>query len=125
MASFRGAKMSGKVTIYHNPKCGSSRTALALIREKGIEPTVIEYLKTPPTAVELKSLIKRMGVAPRALLRTKEAPYAELKLDNPKLADDRIIAAMVAHPILMNRPIVVTANGVRLGRPPESVLEIL
>ena len=113
------------VTIYHNPKCNSSRTALALIREKGIEPTVIEYLKTPPSKAELKAIVKRMGVSPRALLRTKEAPYAELKLDNPKLSDDQIIEAMVTHPVLINRPIVVTKKGVKLGRPPESVMEIL
>jgi arsenate reductase len=117
--------MPDKVTIYHNPKCNSSRTALALIRARGMEHKIIEYLKTPPTEAELKSLIKRMGIAPRALLRTKEAPYASLKLDNPKLSDDQIIAAMAAHPILMNRPIVATAKGVRLGRPPEAVLEIL
>lgn len=113
------------VTIYHNPKCNSSRTALSLIREKGIEPTIIEYLKTPPSRAELKSIVKRMGVSPRALLRTKEAPYAELKLDNPKLSDDQIIDAMIAHPILINRPIVATKKGVRLGRPPDTVLEIL
>jgi len=113
------------VTIYHNPKCGSSRTALGLIREKGIEPTIIEYLKTPPSKAELKSLIKRMGIGARDLLRTKEAPYADLKLDNAKLSDDRIVEAMVAHPILINRPIVVTKKGVRLGRPPDTVLEIL
>lgn len=113
------------VTIYHNPKCGSSRTALALIRERGIEPKVIEYLKTPPSARELKAIVKRMGVAARELLRTKEAAYAELKLDNPELSDDHIIDAMVAHPILINRPIVVTEKGAKLGRPPERVLEIL
>jgi arsenate reductase len=113
------------VTIYHNPKCNSSRTALALIREAGIEPKVIEYLKTPPSARELTSIVKRMGVSPRALIRTKEAPYAELKLDNAKLSDAQLIAAMVAHPILINRPIVVTEKGVKLGRPPESVLDIL
>jgi arsenate reductase len=117
--------MSDKVTIFHNPKCGSSRTALALIREKGIEPKIVEYLKTPPSAAELKALIKRMGITARALLRTKEAEYGALKLDNAKLSDDQLIAAMAAHPILMNRPIVVTAKGVRLGRPPETVLEIL
>lgn len=113
------------VTIYHNPKCGSSRRTLELIREAGIEPKIIEYLKTPPSARELKSMIKRMGVDARALLRTKEAPYGALKLDNPKLTDDQIVAAMAAHPILINRPIVVTETGVRLGRPPESVLDIL
>ena len=111
------------VTIYHNPKCNSSRTALALIREAGIEPKIIEYLKTPPSARELTSIVKRMGVSPRALIRTKEAPYAELKLDNAKLSDAQLIAAMVAHPILINRPIVVTEKGVKLGRPPESVLD--
>jgi arsenate reductase len=118
--------MPDTVTIYHNPKCGSSRKALALIRERGIEPKIVEYLKTPPTAGELKALIKRMGISgPRALIRTKEAEYASLKLGNPKLGDDQLIAAMAAHPILMNRPIVATAKGVRLGRPPETVLEIL
>lgn len=113
------------VTIYHNPKCSSSRNTLALIREAGIEPTVVEYLKTPPSARELKAIIKRMGVSVRDVMRTKEEPYATLKLDNPKLSDDQLIAAMVAHPILINRPIVVTAKGARLGRPPESVRAIL
>jgi arsenate reductase len=113
------------VTIYHNPKCSSSRNTLALIREAGIEPKVVEYLKTPPSARELKAIIKRMGVSVRDVMRTKEESYAALKLDNPKLSDDQLIAAMVAHPILINRPIVVTAKGARLGRPPESVKEIL
>lgn len=113
------------VTIYHNPKCSSSRDTLALIREAGIEPKVIEYLKTPPSARELKAIIKRMGVAVRDVIRMKEEPYGALKLDNPKLNDDQLIEAMVAHPILINRPIVVTTKGARLGRPPETVLEIL
>jgi arsenate reductase len=113
------------VTIYHNPKCSSSRNTLALLREAGIEPKVIAYLKTPPSARELKAIIKRMGVGVRDVIRTKEDAYATLKLDNPKLSDDQLINVMVAHPILINRPIVVTANGVRLGRPPESVKEIL
>src|SRR5262249_21644469 len=120
----RDFRMSA-VTIYHNPKCGTSRNTLALIRNAGIEPKVIEYLKTPPSARELTSIVKRMGVSPRDLIRTKEAPYAELKLDNPKLSDAQIIEAMVAHPILINRPIVVTAKGAKLGRPPETVLDIL
>jgi arsenate reductase (glutaredoxin) len=113
------------VTIYHNPKCSSSRNALALIREAGIEPKVVEYLKTPPSVRELKAIIKRMGVGVRDIIRSKEDAYATLKLDNAKLSDDQLIEAMVAHPILINRPIVVTAKGARLGRPPESVKEIL
>lgn len=114
-----------EVTIYHNPKCGSSRKALELIRAAGIEPKVVEYLKTPPSAKELKAVVKRMGVGVRDIIRTKEEPYAALKLDNPKLSDDQLIEAMVALPILINRPIVVTAKGARLGRPPESVKDIL
>jgi len=113
------------VTIYHNPKCSSSRNTLAFICEAGIEPKVITYLKTPPSARELKAIIKRMGIGVRDVMRTKEDAYATLKLDNPKLSDDQLIEAMVAHPILIQRPIVVTAKGVRLGRPPESVKEIL
>jgi arsenate reductase len=113
------------VTIYHNPKCSSSRNTLALIREAGIEPKVVEYLKTPPSARELKAIIKRMGVSVRDVIRTKEEAYASLKLDNPKLSDDQLIEAMAAHPILINRPIVVTAKGARLGRPPQAVKDIL
>lgn len=123
----RGCKFARMtdVTIYHNPKCSSSRNTLALIREAGIEPTIVEYLKTPPSARELKAIIKRMGVCVRDVMRTKEEAYAALKLDNPKLSDDQLIEAMATHPILINRPIVVTAKGARLGRPPESVREIL
>ena len=117
--------MSDTVTIYHNPKCGTSRNTLGLIRNAGIEPTVIEYLKDPPSRAELLSLIKRMDIAPRALLREKGTPYAELKLDNPVLTDDEIVDAMMAHPILINRPIVVTSRGVKLCRPSEAVIDIL
>lgn len=114
-----------KITIYHNPQCSNSRGALALIRESGAEPEVIEYLKDPPTRERLVELISGMGIRPRDLLRTKETAYAELGLDNPALADDQLIDAMIAHPILMNRPIVVTSEGTRLCRPPQIVLEIL
>jgi len=113
------------VTIYHNPACGTSRNALAMIRASGVEPTVIEYLKTPPSKKELKSLIKAIGITPRELLRRKGTPYEELGLDDPGLTDEQIIDAMLAHPILINRPIVVTAKGARLCRPSEVVLEIL
>jgi arsenate reductase len=113
------------VTIYHNPACGTSRNVLALIRNRGEEPTVIEYLKTPPGRDELISLIHRMGIAVRDLLPQKGTPYNELRLDNPNLNDDQLIDAMMAHPILINRPIVVTDRGVKLCRPSEAVLEIL
>lgn len=113
------------VTIYHNPKCGTSRNTLALIRNAGIEPEVIEYLKTPPSRATLVELIRRMGVPVRAVLREKGTPYHELGLDNPALSDDEIIDAMMAHPILINRPFVVTPKGVRLCRPSELVLDLL
>jgi arsenate reductase len=113
------------VTIYHNPNCGTSRNALAAIRGAGIEPAVVEYLKAPPTRDELKSLIARMGIGVRDVLRSKEPIYAELRLDRAELTDDELIDAMMAHPILMNRPIVVTPLGVKLCRPSEAVLEIL
>ena len=113
------------VTIYHNPACGTSRNTLALIRNSGVEPTVIEYLKTPPTRDELADLIRRMGVPVRAVLREKGTPFAELGLGDPALTDDRLLDAMTAHPILINRPIVVTPLGVRLCRPSEAVLDIL
>ena len=113
------------VTIYHNPKCGTSRKVLAMIRERGETPVVIEYLKTPPGRERLKELIAAMGIAPRALLRRKEGVYAALGLDDPARTDDDIVDAMVAHPILIERPIVVTDNGVRLCRPKEAVLGIL
>ncbi|WP_095012465.1 arsenate reductase (glutaredoxin) [Tsuneonella mangrovi] len=111
--------------IYHNPECGTSRNTLGLIRNAGIEPHVIEYLKTPPSRAMLVSLIDRMGIPPRALLREKGTPFAELGLDDPSLQDEELIDAMMAHPILINRPIVVTPEGVRLCRPSEVVLEIL
>ena len=113
------------VTIYHNPACGTSRNVLALIRGSGEEPRVVEYLKTPPSREELVGLIARMGIAARDLLRRKGTPYDALGLDDPALADDALIDAMVAHPILIERPIVVTPLGAKLGRPSEAVLDIL
>ncbi|HWV02503.1 MAG TPA: arsenate reductase (glutaredoxin) [Devosia sp.] len=113
------------VTIYHNPACGTSRNTLGLIRNAGIEPTVIEYLKTPPTRAELVSLIAQMGIRPRDLLRQKGTPYGELELGDPNLADDQLIDAMIEYPILINRPVVVTPLGVKLCRPSEDVLDIL
>ncbi|HVZ00762.1 MAG TPA: arsenate reductase (glutaredoxin) [Dongiaceae bacterium] len=113
------------VTIYHNPDCGTSRNVLALIRNAGIEPHVIEYLKTPPSRSELKTLIAHMGISVRALLREKGTPYRELGLENPALSDERLIDAMMEHPILINRPIVVTPWGVKLCRPSEAVIDIL
>jgi len=113
------------VTIYHNPACGTSRNVLGLIRNAGIEPVVIEYLKTPPSRAELADLIRRMGVPVRAVLREKGTPYQELGLDDPALTDDQLLDAMMAHPILINRPIVVTERGVMLARPSEAVLDIL
>lgn len=113
------------ITLYHNPACGTSRSTLALIREAGFEPRVIEYLKEPPDRATLQALIGRMGVPVRAVLREKAEPYAELGLDDPTLGDDALIDAMLAHPILINRPIVATPRGVRLCRPAERVLELL
>nr|WP_294501121.1 arsenate reductase (glutaredoxin) [uncultured Rhodopila sp.] len=111
--------------IYHNPACGTSRNVLGLIRNSGQEPRIIEYLKTPPSRNELVSLIDRMGISPRDLLRRKGTPYDDLKLDDPALTDDQLIDAMMAHPILINRPIVVTDMGVKLCRPSEAVLDLL
>jgi arsenate reductase (glutaredoxin) len=113
------------VTIYHNPDCGTSRNVLALIRNSGEDPIVIEYLKTPPSRAVLRDLIARMKMPVRDLLRRKGTPYDELELDNPALTDDQLVDAMMAHPILINRPIVVTARGVKLCRPSEAVLDIL
>ncbi len=113
------------ITIYHNPKCGTSRNVLALIRNTGAEPEIIEYLKTPPTRDKLLELIAQMAVPVRDVMRRKEALYDELALDNPALGDDALIDAMLAHPILINRPIVVTPLGTRLCRPSEAVLDIL
>jgi arsenate reductase len=113
------------ITIYHNPACGTSRNVLGLIRNSGESPQIIEYLKTPPDRATLCDLIARMGIAPRALLRRKGTPYDALGLDDPALSDEALIDAMLAHPILINRPIVVTPLGVRLCRPSETVLDIL
>ena len=114
-----------QVTIYHNPKCGTSRNALALLAERGIQPTVIEYLKTPPSRDDLKRIARATGEPLRALLRTKQPEYLEQGLDNPALTDDQLLDAMLATPVLINRPIVVTPKGARLGRPAERVLEVL
>ncbi len=113
------------VTIYHNPTCGTSRNTLAMIRQSGEEPIVIEYLKTPPSRERLAELIATMGLTARDLLRQKGTPYDELGLGNPDLADDQLLDRMIEHPILINRPIVVTEKGVRLCRPSELVLDIL
>jgi arsenate reductase (glutaredoxin) len=113
------------VVIYHNPRCSKSRSALELLRGKGIEPTVIEYLKTPPGAKELKALLTRLGMKPRDLMRTKEPVYKELGLDASRLSDDALIKAMAENPILIERPIVVKGDKAALGRPPEAVLKIL
>ena len=113
------------VTIYHNPACGTSRNTLALIRATGIEPKIIPYLETPPDRATLVALIARMGIAPRALLRKKGTPFAALGLEDPALSDDALIDAMIAHPILIERPIVVAPGGVKLCRPSEAVLPLL
>jgi arsenate reductase len=113
------------VIIYHNGDCGTSRNTLAMIRNAGIEPHVVEYLKTPPSRILLKQLIARMGISVRELLREKGTPFHELGLGDPKLGDDELLDAMMAHPILINRPIVVTPNGVRLCRPSEKVIDLL
>jgi arsenate reductase (glutaredoxin) len=113
------------VTIHHNPHCGTSRNVLGLIRNSGDDPVIIEYLKTPPSRTELLTLIDRMGIAVRELLRRKGTPYESLGLDDPALTDAQMVDAMMAHPILINRPIVVTPLGVRLCRPSETVLDIL
>ncbi|NRC13188.1 arsenate reductase (glutaredoxin) [Pseudomonas aeruginosa] len=113
------------ITIYHNPACGASRNVLALIRNSGEEPTVIEYLKTPPDRATLTALIAAMGVSARAVLREKGTPYAELGLDDPQWSDVQLIDFMLQHPVLINRPIVVTPLGTRLCRPSEAVLDIL
>jgi arsenate reductase (glutaredoxin) len=116
---------SADVTIYHNPACGTSRNTLALIRNAGIEPRIIEYLKAPPTRAELIDLIRRAGLGPRDALREKGTLYHELGLDDRSLTDDQLLDAMLANPILINRPFVVTPQGVRLCRPAETVLQIL
>jgi len=113
------------ITIFHNPACGTSRNTLALIRHGGLEPNVIEYLKSPPSKARLRQLIDAMGIPVREVLRQKGTPYAELKLDDPKWSEEELLDFMIAHPILINRPIVVTPLGTRLCRPSEAVLEIL
>lgn len=113
------------VTIYHNPACGTSRNTLAMIRQSGVEPNVIEYMKTPPSRERLVELLAAMHMKPRALLREKGTPFAELGLGDPKWTDEELIDVMIAQPILINRPVVVTEKGVRLCRPSELVLEIL
>jgi arsenate reductase len=113
------------VTIFHNPACGTSRNVLAMIRSSGIEPQVIHYLETPPSEARLRQLIAQMGIPVRALLRQKGTPYEQLGLGDPTWSDDQLIALMLEHPILINRPIVVTPLGTRLCRPSEAVLEIL
>lgn len=113
------------VVIYHNPACGTSRNALALIRHVGIEPHVVEYLKTPPSRAMILALVERMGVPLRSLLREKGTPFAELGLGDPALTDDQLLDAIEAHPILLNRPIVVSSLGVKLCRPSEAVLDLL
>ncbi len=113
------------VIIYHNPDCGTSRNTLAMIRNAGIEPHVIEYLKTPPTRLLLRQLIGRMGLSVRDVIREKGTPYKELGLDDRSLSDEQLLDAMMAHPVLINRPIVVTPKGVRLCRPSEAVLDLL
>ncbi len=113
------------VTIYHNPRCSKSRQTLALLQEQGIEPKVVEYLSDTPDAKTLDGFLKQLGMEPRELMRRKEAPYKALGLDDPGLSREALIAAMVEHPILIERPIVVNGRKVALGRPPENVLEIL
>lgn len=115
----------GGITIFHNPACGTSRNVLALIRNSGVEPTVVEYLKTPPGRAKLVELLAAMRMPVRELMRRKGTPYDEMKLDDPAWTDDQLLDFMVAHPILMNRPIVVTPLGARLCRPSQAVLDIL
>lgn len=113
------------VTIYHNPRCSKSRQTLALIEEQGVAPVIVEYLKTPPSAVELKAILKKLGLKPQDIVRTKEARYAELGLKDRAVSDDELIALLVENPVLIERPIVVAGNKAAIGRPPEKVLAIL
>lgn len=113
------------LTIWHNPKCATSRKVLEMIRKAGVEPRVVDYVKTPPTASEIKTALKQMGLSPRALLRRRGTPYDALGLDDPTLTDTALIAAMAKHPILIERPVVRSKKGTRLCRPPERVKEIL
>lgn len=114
-----------EIRIYHNPRCSKSRETLALLQEQGLQPEVVEYLQNTPSAAELRDILTKLGILARALLRTKEDDYKTLGLDNPALSEDDIIAAMVAHPKLIERPIVVCGAQARIGRPPQQVLEIL
>lgn len=113
------------VRIYHNPRCSKSRETLELLRQRGIEPTIIEYLKTPPSPSELEEILARLGIGPRELMRTNEAEYKELALDRPELTRQELVQALHDHPRLIQRPVVVTEQAAALGRPPEQVLEIL
>jgi arsenate reductase len=113
------------VVIYHNPRCGTSRNTLGLIRNAGVKPHIIEYLKSPPSRDVLKDTLKRAGLTPRQVIRAKESLYRELKLDDPVVSDDQLLDAMIAHPVLIERPLVVTAKGVRLCRPSELVIDLL
>jgi arsenate reductase len=117
--------MAKGVTIYHNPRCSKSRETMGLLEGEGVAPKVIEYLKDPPTAAELKRILKLLKMKPRDLMRKQEEPYAKLKLDDPKLSDGALIKAMVENPILIERPIVIANGKAALGRPPEKVLKIL
>ena len=121
----KGRHVAVDIVIYHNPECGTSRNTLGLIRNAGIEPHVVEYLKTPPSRALLVQLIARAGITPRELLREKGTPYAELGLGDTSLSDDALVDAMMAHPILINRPLVVSPLGVKLCRPSEAVLDLL
>ena len=117
--------MATDIIVYHNPACGTSRNTIGLIRNTGIEPHIVEYLKTPPSRALLVALVRRARITPRALLREKGTPYAELGLDDESLSDDALFDAMIAHPILINRPLVVSPLGVKLCRPSEAVLDLL
>jgi arsenate reductase len=117
--------MSAETIIYHNPNCGTSRKVLGMLRDAGLEPKVIEYLKSPPSRAELLSLLERMGKTPRQILRRKGTPYEELGLGDPTKSDESLIDAILAHPILLERPVVVTPRGVRLCRPPEEVAALI
>ena len=125
MCAVARARNTAPVTIWHNPKCATSRKVLALIRAQGIEPVVVEYLKTRPSAAEIRAVLKDMGIAPRGLLRRRGTPYDELGLDSPKWSGSDLIAAMAKHPILIERPVVQTRKGARLCRPPDRLKDIL
>jgi len=113
------------VTIYHNPRCTKSRETLALLKQHGIEPRIIEYLKAPPSVLELKGIVKKLGLTPRDIIRDNETRYAELGLKDRKISDDELLALIAANPILLQRPIVVSGNKAAIGRPPENVLKVL